>query len=927
VSSPTGEPPSRRPRIAVVALGDADRRGDDAVASSTRSAWLTRAYDLQTIRAAEHPAATLTGRLALGSRVARTLLRARPAVVHLRCDAHASSETYASWLAAARLLGLPSVVEIANARMLADVEQLPARARARVRRCFADADVCFVRDDPMATACHRHLGRTAEVVSTDLGPNVAPNDAPVAAGDIDLDDLYQRALFRNGSPRARARRFFLRRLRQMRPREIAHRVEYALRRRNAAARTAARQAEVARARRTPEARRVAGLVALGELVAVGARLRTECPEAHRRALDEAERLRAGERILFGRPQSLPVPIAYDRDPATGYVWPRTSEAAFECPPDVDVKGVWEIGKLAELARLAWLGRVLDRPEHTHFASDEARRFLAEHPAGTSPHWVSPLEVSIRLVSLLWIITCRDGERADGAADVAELVDAAAAHLDFLYDERSIFRDPNNHVIGEAVGLLLGGLVLPGVPGAATYVQEGLRILAYELPRQIDDSGCSREGSTDYHRQVTEWVLQAALGVRRLAPTLRNVADEHRERTLTCATAWTGASGTVALFGDTDHARVFALGPTPSTDGRIFALYRAHSAPEPPPIADASDPLLALTVQAMSGTIAAAPSTPRDPRDGVAPAADAGGIHRVNDPMGLELYFKTGGVGLLPQRGHAHADLLALQLHYLGIPRLVEGGTHQYGTSASRRYALRGARHDATLYLPPDQADPLDLFKWATDPTPGPSFRVSEAGIDVVCGSHDGYARVRAGAVHRREVVRIDGGLVIVIDRVGGSGSTLVVLPFPLGPEVRSLTAAALGPASSRATYDDGTIMTIAADDPVLHCLRRHGGAHGRYSPRYTELHSVHVLEIVGRVALPLCIVTLLHVTTPGAPEPREMRVDHVGLSVHIDFGRDDATGRRVEYAQRRDGTRWLRVSEAGTAVLERTLKLPAEWGA
>ena len=69
--------------------------------------------------------------------------------------------------------------------------------------------------------------------------------------------------------------------------------------------------------------------------------------------------------------------------------------------------------------------------------------------------------------MLWIITCRDGERADGAADVAELVDAAAAHLDFLYDERSIFRDPNNHVIGEAVGLLLGGLVLPGVPGAAT----------------------------------------------------------------------------------------------------------------------------------------------------------------------------------------------------------------------------------------------------------------------------------------------------------------------------------------------------------------------------------------------------------------------------------------------------------------------------
>lgn len=904
----------KRKRILVAGIGIDASTSDPARPAWTRSAWLLEAYELQRIELR-----TGANRRQLAATVARTVRNVRPAVVHLCCNADTPLDAYATCLVAIRRLELPSVVEVIDAEALASIDDHSARAQKAIRRAFADADVRVVHDDASATTFQRHLDCTADIVACDG----SPDDRSLSGWELDWDDCYQRALVRSGSPRTRARRFFFRRLRQMRPDEIMHRIGYALRRRRAANRTAARQTELARGMRTAEARQVAGLMGPEDFDAIGVRLRTDCPAAHRSAIEEVGRLRDGARVVFGRLETLPLPIAYERDPTTGFVWPRVPESEFTCPTDVDVKGVWELGKLSELARLAWLGRVLGHPEDIRFASAEAERFLREHPPGTSPHWVSPLEVSIRLVSLLWVITCGD-RHAAGESSRASLIDGAAAHLDFLYDERSVFRDPNNHVIGEAVGLLLGGLVLPGVPGAASYVQEGLRILARELPRQLDETGCSREGSTDYHRQVAEWVMQAALGIHRLAPNLENVPDDHRERALACMSAWTGSTGTMPRFGDTDHARVFALGPIPSTDGRIFEVYRTHSGPEPPAQLG-HDPLVGLTLQAMRGTLAMGTRSAHVPT--MPPPNYAGGIHRASDPAGLDLYFKTGGVGLLPQRGHAHADLLAVQLHTNGVPRIAEAGTHQYGTSASRRYLFRGARHHATLYLPPDQADQLDLFKWATDPIPGPCHRVGVAGIDVICGSHDGYARARIGAVHRREVVRIDGGLVIVIDRVGGRGSTLAVFPYPLGPNVKSLTSSALGSSGARVTYDDGAVLNVVVDHPGLRRVWRRGGPFARQSSRYSELHPGHALELAGRTELPLHTVTLLHLAGQGVPEPRGMRVDHTGSSVHIDIGFDDPMGRRVEYTQRHDGTRDLLVSEHGRPVAQHTLKLPAEWDA
>ena len=157
---PTVETASERPRVVVIAGGDDQRSSNDGAPSAPFSSrWLTRHYELHEFRLPAAATGTLIGGLGLGARIARALLKARPGLVHLRCDTTAPLAAQATCLAVSHLLRLPTVVEVADDEWLDEFDRLPSPAQARMRRRFARADVCFVRNDATATALHRRLGR------------------------------------------------------------------------------------------------------------------------------------------------------------------------------------------------------------------------------------------------------------------------------------------------------------------------------------------------------------------------------------------------------------------------------------------------------------------------------------------------------------------------------------------------------------------------------------------------------------------------------------------------------------------------------------------------------------------------------------------------------------------------------------------------
>ena len=121
---------------------------------------------------------------------------------------------------------------------------------------------------------------------------------------------------------------------------------------------------------------------------------------------------------------------------------------------------------------------------------------------------------------------------------------------------------NNHLLGDALGLIALGRAFGGKTGERWYAI-GNRIFNRQLARHMRPDGSMIEDSVSYHRFVLEMLsMRVVLGG---APP-------------TCTTRWSDAAqflarlgvldGPVPQYGDWDEGRVFAVADDPARTGRL-----------------------------------------------------------------------------------------------------------------------------------------------------------------------------------------------------------------------------------------------------------------------------------------------------------------------------------------------------------------------
>ena len=113
----------------------------------------------------------------------------------------------------------------------------------------------------------------------------------------------------------------------------------------------------------------------------------------------------------------------------------------------------------------------------HYATRVAshlRSWWAQNPFLSGVHWTSGIEAGLRLVSWVWVRRLLDGWA--GAAELFERNEVARAqiwwHQHYLASFRSRGSSANNHVIAEAVGLLVGALAFDLVRGESSLGRRG-----------------------------------------------------------------------------------------------------------------------------------------------------------------------------------------------------------------------------------------------------------------------------------------------------------------------------------------------------------------------------------------------------------------------------------------------------------------------
>lgn len=442
----------------------------------------------------------------------------------------------------------------------------------------------------------------------------------------------------------------------------------------------------------------------------GTYISEHCPRERERILSTAEGILNGEFPVFhyGRVK-LGDPPAWNLEARANVLAPEKFYG------DVDYLSAEAVGD----SKIVW------EPSRLQFVYDLGQSFLltgkeryAAHFYDLINHWnrrnrdyhginfCSALEFAFRANSVVWglhFFQKSESLNQQAARDTYRLLYISGR---FLADHLSRYFSPNTHLLGEAYGLFLIGMLFPEFREAEKWRSTGHRILSQEMRRQINGDGMHAELSICYHAYAIEFVLSFLILCERNGENLGEEKRSTLRRMTEVLHHLQQPNGLWPHIGDEDGGRLYFLSRPMSHNYRpiLHAVQRflgiGNSERERTPeaywltgreeVTSGSPARYVLTVLRSSGIVAARSQL----------------LHSV---------FQAGPFGYL-DCPHSHADHLHLDLSINGETMIVDPGTLCYTGDRNLRNVLRGSKsHNGPRLLDWEFYDGEDPFGWQAKP--------------------------------------------------------------------------------------------------------------------------------------------------------------------------------------------------------------------
>lgn len=440
----------------------------------------------------------------------------------------------------------------------------------------------------------------------------------------------------------------------------------------------------------------------------------------------------------------------------------------------DPKIIWELNRHHPLVTLAQAFVVSGDEQYRTEIILQLSQWLEANPPKYGINWSSSLELAFRLIAWLWAWFLCGKEDAFGEL-TEHFIAALSLHATHIENNLSVYSAPNTHLTGEALGLYYIGVLAPGLHGAQRWRSLGKHWLTHCLESHVLADGGYMERTLWYHRYTTDIYLHFYLLSRKNSEPLSKSLEKPLQQLGNFLLYAMQPNRKLPHVGDDDGGRLLALDGLPGDDprGALDTLAVAFDSKELSSLSDtfAEEALWLLGTQALTTL---QKNIGQKPEKGSIIFANTGYAFLRNGWEENDTYisFDCGPHGW-HNSGHAHADMLSVQIYAKNKAIINDPGTYSY-LEPWRGWFRSAESHAVVRVDGKHPAIPTVPFQWSNVPILLTLKHHLEKRIDYVAGT------MEAGSwQHSREIFFLKPNLVVLLDTIEAEGNHEIEVRFPL----------------------------------------------------------------------------------------------------------------------------------------------------
>lgn len=510
---------------------------------------------------------------------------------------------------------------------------------------------------------------------------------------------------------------------------------------------------------------------------------------HSEVVKQSNRLLQGELPVFSIDNvHLNRNFEWNRDPLTKVLAPLTFGKSLNYRDESvagNIKYLWEPSRHLQLVTLAVAYADTGESHYLEEIQRQLEEWFEQCPYPQGPHWVSSLELGIRLInwSIVWGLIGGDSakvfESDAGAAFKERWLTCIFQHVHFINSYYSGHSSANNHLIGEAAGVYVAAKTWPLWTGFSEWGSNAKKILEEQAVQQNYSDGVNKEQAISYQQFVLDFLIVPLLISRQTNDKFSQAYVDTVEHMLEYLQSLMDSNNNIPMIGDADDGYVFRLlwddefCPYSSLLATGAVLFnRGDFKKSAGKFDDKSALLLGENARSEFEGLKSEKVIKRC-------IFSEAGYYILGDEYETDNEYQivvdAGPLGLGGIAAHGHSDALSFWMSSKGREFLVDPGTFAYHTEKKWRDYFRGTSAHNTLRIDgQDQSQIGGNFMWLQKANATCELLSHTDSQDRLIVSHDGYLKLPDPVNHIREFsLDKEARRLIVIDKLICNGEHIV----------------------------------------------------------------------------------------------------------------------------------------------------------